>query len=49
MSLTAKVCVLSMDEMSLKSRPFYECSKDKVIGLEDFGDETRSVNWQHLQ
>ena len=27
-----------MDEMSLKSHLFYECSKDKVIGLEDLGD-----------
>ncbi len=27
-----------MDEFSLKSHLFYDCSKDKVIGLEDFGD-----------
>ena len=42
MSSTAKMCVISMDEMSLKSHLFYECSKDKVIGLEGLGDEITS-------
>ena len=42
MSSIAKMCVVSMDETSLKSHLFYECSKDKVIGLEDFGDDTTS-------
>ena len=42
MSSTAKMCVISMDEMSLKSHLFYECSKDKVIGLEDLGDGINS-------
>ena len=27
-----------MDEFSLKSHLFYDCSKDKVIGVEDFDD-----------
>jgi hypothetical protein len=31
-----------MDEISLKFHLFYDCSKDKVIGLEDLGDETTS-------
>ena len=42
MSSTAKMCVISMDEMSLKSHLFYECSKDKVIGFEDLGDGINS-------
>jgi hypothetical protein len=31
-----------MDEIYLKFHLFYDCSKDKVIGLEDLGDETTS-------
>ncbi len=38
LSSTGKMCVISMDEISLKSHLFYDCSKNKVIGLEDFGD-----------
>jgi hypothetical protein len=38
LSSTGKMCVISMDEISLKSHLFYDSSKDKVIGLEDFGD-----------
>ena len=36
------MCIISMDEIYLKSHLFYDCSKDKVIGLEDFGDGTTS-------
>ena len=34
--------LISMDEMSLKSHLFYECSKGKVIGFEDLGDGINS-------
>ncbi|CAB3977246.1 THAP domain-containing 9 [Paramuricea clavata] len=41
-SSTGKLCIILMDEISLKSHLFYDCSKDKVLGLEDLGDEITS-------
>ena len=41
-SSTGKMCIISMDEISLKSHLFYGCSKGKVIGLEDLVDGTTS-------
>ena len=37
MSESAKICNLTMDEMSLKSHLFYEMSSDSSISLESFG------------
>ena len=33
-----KLCILCMDEASLKANLFYDISSDEVIGLEDMGD-----------
>ena len=35
---SARVCTLIMDEISLKANLYYDCSKDCIIGFEDFGD-----------
>ena len=33
-----KLCIISFDEMSLKSHLDYASNKDELIGLEDYGD-----------
>lgn len=38
MSSTGKLCVISVDEISIKSHFTYDTSKDEIIGLEDFGN-----------
>ena len=42
LSLSAKVCSLLMDEISLKNHLFYDISKDTLIGTEDYGDNNSS-------
>ena len=37
-----KLCTLCMDEISLKSNLFYDISKDRIVGLEDYGSGTRT-------
>ena len=37
-----KLCTLCMDEISLKTNLYYDISNDKIIGLEDFGNGTRT-------
>ena len=36
MAKIEKLCILCMDEMSLKTHLFYSIPRDKIIGLEDF-------------
>ena len=43
-----KVCVLVMDEVSLKEGLSYDVSEDKIEGLEDFGELARHVANQGL-
>lgn len=38
MSHKGRLCLISFDEMSLKSNVFYQSNTDELIGLEDFGD-----------
>ncbi|CAB3980293.1 Transposable element P transposase [Paramuricea clavata] len=38
MDENAKICTISMDEMSLKVNLAYDSCKDEIIGLKDFGD-----------
>ena len=42
MSEMDKLCTLCMDEISLKTNLYYDISKDKIVGLEDFGSGTRT-------
>lgn len=42
MSEQEKLCTLCMDEISLKTHLYYDNSRDRIIGLEDFGDGIRS-------
>ena len=42
MSPVRKMCVISVDEISIKSHLAYDSSKDEVIGLEDYGDGIKS-------
>ena len=37
-----KLCTLCMDEISLKTHLYYDISRDKIIGLEDFGSGYRT-------
>ena len=37
-----KLCTLCMDEISLKTNLFYDISKDRIVGLEDYGSGTRT-------
>lgn len=37
-----KLCTLCMDEVSLKTNLYYDITKDRIIGLEDFGNGTRT-------
>ena len=36
------MCTISVDEMCIKSHLDYDSRKDKIIGLEDFGDGVKS-------
>ena len=38
MDARARLCVISFDEMSLKSNVFYQSNTDELLWLEDFGD-----------
>ncbi|CAB4003298.1 Transposable element P transposase [Paramuricea clavata] len=42
MDESSKLCTLSMDEISLKISLLYDSARDKVVGVEDFGDGNRS-------
>jgi hypothetical protein len=42
MSSISKMCTISVDEMCIKSHLDYDSRKDKIIGLEDFGDGVKS-------
>ena len=42
MSNEGKKCILSFDEMSLKSHVFYQCNTDELVGLEDYGNGIKS-------
>ena len=42
MSDMDKICTLCMDEMSLKTHLLYSVPKDKIIGLEDYGNGFRT-------
>ena len=44
MSERDKVCVLTLDEMSLKSGLYYDLQKDIIEGMEDFGSLGKSKN-----
>ena len=37
-----KLCIISFDEMSLRSHLDYTTNKDVLIGLEDYGDGEKS-------
>jgi len=41
--LIERHCILCADKMSLKSFLFYDISRDKIIGFEDFGNRKTSV------
>lgn len=38
-----KLCIISLDEMSLKSHLDYTANKDVVIGLEDYGNGEKKL------
>jgi hypothetical protein len=38
MNATGRLCLISFDEISLKSNIFYQSNTDELVGLEDFGD-----------
>jgi hypothetical protein len=38
MSDQGKKCIISFNEMSLKSHVFYQSNTDELVGLEDFGN-----------
>ncbi len=38
MNATGRLCVISFNEVCLKSNMCYQSSTDEIIGLEDFGD-----------
>jgi hypothetical protein len=42
MSSISKMCTISVDEMCINSHLDYDSRKDKIIGLEDFGDGVKS-------
>ena len=42
MNETGRLCVISFDEVSLKSNVCYQSSTDEIVGLEDFGDGEKS-------
>ena len=42
MSDAAKVCTISMDEISLKMSLQYDSTRDQVVGVEDFGNGNRT-------
>ena len=42
MSDAAKVCTISMDEISLKTSLQYDSTRDQVVGVEDFGNGNRT-------
>ena len=37
-----RLCIISFDEMSLKSNVFYQSNTDELIGLEDLGDGSKT-------
>ncbi len=41
-SETGKLCTLTMDEVSLKTNLQYDQTNDEMVGVEDFGDGSRS-------
>ena len=46
MDENAKLCTISMDEMSLKVNIAYDSSKDEIIGLKDFRDGEKGTDLQ---
>ena len=44
-----KLCIISFDEVSLKSCLDYTTNKDIVIGLEDYRNGEKKAIWQHPQ
>jgi hypothetical protein len=44
MDENAKLCTISMDEMSLKVNIAYDSSKDEIIGLKDFRDGEKGTD-----
>ena len=40
-----KLCIISFDEMSLKSHLDYASNKDELIGLEDYGDGEKKTSY----
>ena len=44
MSNQAKKCIISFDEMALKTHLFYQSKTDELVGLEDYGNGTKTNN-----
>jgi hypothetical protein len=42
MTDNGKQCIISFDEMSLKKHLFYQSNTDELVGLEDYGDGTKT-------
>ena len=38
-----KICILYIDEASIKAHLFYNCKHDEIIGLEDLGDGKKTL------